>query len=124
MSLADQMLNDATEGQRIARKHFVIGLDFSMAGLSELDEAAGNVDVFLRGGASPENVAMLTKTWGAYLGEVIRRDADAEWVESDNEHQALLKTASGELVSPHEQIRQRLTEGAAHDLAGFAERAK
>lgn len=121
MSLAEQMAADAKEGQRVARKFFVIGLDFSIAGLAELDDAAGNVDVFMRGGASEENLQLLTKTWGAYLGEVLTRHADATWEAADNPHGAKLRTAAGELVSPHERIRLRVTEGEQYSLPAFAE---
>ena len=124
MSLSEQMQADAKEGQRVARKHFVIGLDFTISGLSELDEAAGNVDDFMRGGASPENLEILSKTWGAYLGEVLCREAGAEWVEADNAHGVMLKTAGGELVSPHECIRNRVAEGDSHSLPQFAETAR
>lgn len=119
MQLQKKLDEDALEAQRLARKYFVIGLDFSLPGLAELDGVIDDVDVYMDGGANEENVRLLTRTWGAYLGETLRRNEIGEWIESDNEFGALLQVGDRQ-VSPHARIRKRLTEGNSHNLAAFA----
>lgn len=122
MDFQQQMEEDAREAQRITRKFFVVGLDFSRAGLSDLDDAADNVDTFMRGGASDENIELLTRLWGAYLGEVLVRQGDAMWVAADNRHGAVVRLSDGQAVSPHDQVRSRITQGAEHRLTDYADR--
>lgn len=80
--LQDTMTRQALAAQKFTRKHFVVELDFSLASLDELDGQFRAVAYALRGGASPENQAQLIDLWGAYLGEMLRRQADAEWVDT------------------------------------------
>ena len=121
MSIAEQMLNNANEAMKLTRKFFVVELDFSTGSVKQLEGLFDDVDFTLRGGKSPENVELLTRVWGSYLGEVIRRNAGGEWVEP-TEGSFLLRCENGDL-DPFEQVRQRLTAGPEHNVWQFYEAA-
>ena len=120
-NLAERMKADALEAQVFSRKHLVIELDFSVASIEELEANVDTVEFALKGGLSDENVAMLTRIWGAYLGESLCRVCTAEWVEQDGK--AVLRGANIE-TCPQDQISQRLAEGSAHNLADYFRQTK
>lgn len=120
-SLAEQMEADAQEAMKFTRKHFVIELNFSEASLAQLDEQCDAVDYTLGGGKSEENLQLLRRIWGAYLGEVVRRQHGGEWVTaanaSDQETTAL--QCDAKTIFPHDRVYQRLAEGSEHNLVDF-----
>ena len=85
------------------------------------DELAENLDIYMPGGASDENIQLLTRTWGAYFGEVLRRMGAGQWVEADNPHGAVFELP-GESFSPHDRVRERMQQGADFSLAEFAKK--
>ena len=101
MSDSDQMAQDALEAQSV----------------SELDPLCDDVEFMLAGGKSEENIELLTRIWGAYLGELLRKQCDGQWVEDDGR---CLQIGDGQL-RPHEQVRRRLTEGAEFSLPNYVE---
>ena len=70
----------------------------------------------LRGGKSDENIDLLTRVWGASLGEVIRREHTGQW--SERESSPAIQTENTTLF-PHDQIRKRLTLCAEHSLVEY-----
>ena len=125
-TLGDEMKAHALEAQRFSRKHLVLELDFSEASVKELENQADSVTYALRGGKTPENVAMLTRLWGAYLGESLRKATGAEWVEelAGQVRRIGLKTGSNPAVHPHEQVHQRLIGTASYNLLSFFQQAR
>jgi len=119
MSLGERIKQDSLEAQKITRKFFVLGLDFSRSSLCELDELTDNIEIYMKGGASDENMALLVRTWGAYVGEVLVREGVGSWVESDNQHGVALQSQWG-TVSPHDRVRLRIIGGVEHSLVEFA----
>jgi hypothetical protein len=78
------------------------------------------VDFTLSGGKSPDNIELLSRTWGSYLGEVLCRTKGAQWVES-SEHAFGGAVECGDCkLDPHGQIRKRL-ESADESLLGFCQ---
>ncbi len=118
-NLAEQMQADALEAQRFSRKHLVLELDFSPASIGELEAQIDAVEYAIPGGMSPENVDLLTRIWGAYLGETLRRRAGGQWVRQDDGRVVLQGAAQA--VFPHEQVRQRLLAGDTHNLTSYFE---
>jgi hypothetical protein len=115
--LAAEMKAHALEAQKFSRKHLVLELDFSPHSLHELDPQLDALEYALRGGKSPENISMLTRIWGAYLGETIRHRLGGEWSpDSDSQPTIVL---SGETLRPHEQVRLRIVEGAKHNVEAW-----
>ena len=121
MTVSERFEQDSLEAQKLTRKYFVVGLNFSQESLSELDELAENLDIYMPGGASDENIQLLTRTWGAYFGEVLRRMGAGQWVEADNPHGAIFELP-GESFSPHDRVRERMQQGADFSLAEFAKK--
>lgn len=118
--LAEQMNADALEAMKLTRKYFVVELDFSEPTIEQIDKLIGDIDFSMPGGKSDENTELLTRSWGAYVGEVLRRHADGEWSISDD-GKPLLKVNS-KIVSSHEAVRGRLTDCVA-SLVEFYEQA-
>lgn len=105
--LVEQMQADALEGQRFSRKHLVLELDFSEASIDELESNADDVEYAIKGGKTEENVAMLSRIWGAYIGEALRKVCGGDWQQEDG--RIGLRTDNG-IAYPQEHIRRRLTE--------------
>jgi hypothetical protein len=117
MSLSDEIKADALEAQKYSRKHLVLELDFSEASVKELEENADTVEFAIPGGKSMENVEMLARTWGAYVGESLRRRCGGQWTREPDGRIALV--GSSGRVHPQEQVRRRLLEGHAFKLDEF-----
>ena len=114
------MKADAREAQKFSRKHLVLELDFSPQSVRELERQCDAVEYAIRGGKSPENIQMLTRIWGAYLGEVLRIQLGGEWVEGTADAASVPVIRLGdEVLHPHEQVRQRLLAGSAHNLSEY-----
>jgi len=113
MTIAEKMLENAFEAQKLTRKHFVVELDFSDSSIQDLERIADDVDFTLSGGKSPENVELLSRTWGSYLGEVICRTKDGQWIESPDQSYAASVQVGDKSIDPHEQVRQRLDVGSS-----------
>ena len=120
-NLADEMQANALEAQKFSCKHLVLELDFSEASIAELEDTVDAVEYAIQGGKSDENVEMLSRIWGAYIGEALRKQCGGQWVSQDNGRVAF-KGASA-TVYPQEQVRRRLTEGPDHNLATYFEEA-
>ncbi len=119
-TIAEQMEADALEAMKLVRKHFVVEFDFSAESVRALENLFDDVDFALPGGKTQENIERLTRVWGAYLGEVIRRQRDGQWVESaESAGSRPIMRIEGTDVRPHDQIRQRLLSGAEHSVWDF-----
>ena len=125
-TLAEEMKSHALEAQKFSRKHLVLELDFSEASIQELENHYDNVAYALRGGMSPENVALLTRLWGAYLGESLRRATGAEWIEEPaaTGRRLGLKGPGEKVVYPHEIIGSRLFDKTSGNVWEFFQTAK
>jgi hypothetical protein len=122
-ALEDEMRAHAREAQKYSRRHLVLELDFSEASLTELDNQCDAVEYAIRGGKSPENIEMLTRLWGAYVGEALRRVAAAEWFAEEGGRRGLM-SPEGKMVFPHASVRQRLENKAAESLPDFFRSAR
>ncbi|MBP90087.1 MAG: hypothetical protein CMJ64_25835 [Planctomycetaceae bacterium] len=106
--LVEQMKVDALEAQRFSRKHLVLELDFSEASVDDIESTVDTVEYAIQGGKSEENLDILSRLWGAYIGEALRKVCGGEWEQAEG--RLGLRTEAG-IAHPQEQIRQRLTEG-------------
>jgi len=116
-SPAETMLTEALAAQKYTRKFFVVELDFSEATIEALEAQCEAAKYALRAGLSPENIDKLTGLWGAYFGEVLRRNSTSQWttVTVDGADRCALQTA-GQTVFPHDAVRKRLEQGPSADL--------
>ena len=117
--LAEEMKANALEAQRFSRKHLVLELDFSEASVDLLEANADDVEYALKGGKSNENVAMLARIWGAYIGEALRKAGEWEWVEIDG--QVCLRSEKA-ATSPQDEVRKRINRESGHHLGDYFRR--
>jgi hypothetical protein len=124
-TVADEMKAHALEAQKFSRKHLVLELDYSEASVRELENHYDTVHFALKGGDSPENRALLTRLWGAYIGEALRRATGAEWIEeqSAGERRLGLKGHQGTVIYPHEVVGKRLFDKKAGNVLEFFQSA-
>jgi len=115
-TLAERMAADLLEAQRFSRKHLVLELAMTAASVAELEDNIDTVEYAIAGGKSDENIEMLTRMWGAFLGEVLIHDAGGSWIERDG--RPAVQGARG-IAFPHDQVRRRLTEGSENNLANY-----
>ncbi|HJN07621.1 MAG TPA: hypothetical protein QF564_02950 [Pirellulaceae bacterium] len=121
-TLAEQMADDTLEAQTFSRKHLVVELGMSASSVAELEENIDMVEFAIAGGKSDENVELLTRLWGAYLGEVLIHASGGSWIEKDG--RPAVQGANG-IAFPHDQIRRRMIAGSENNLATyFAEMIK
>lgn len=122
-TLAEQMAADLLEAQKFSRKHLVVELGLTAASVAELEDNVDTVEYAIAGGKSAENVELLTRLWGAFLGEALIHAAGGSWIEQDGRR--AVQGANG-IAFPHEQVRRRIVEGSEnHNLATyFAEMIK
>lgn len=118
--LAEQIKADALEAQKFSRKHLVLELDFSEASIDMIETNADTVEYAIKGGKSDENLDMLARIWGAYIGESLRRKCGGDW-EQDGD-QIALRTSRG-AVYPQQHVRSRLANGA-QGLGDYFRQAK
>ncbi len=119
--LAEEIKTNAIEAQRFSRKHLVLELDFSEASVDLIEANADDVEYAVKGGKSAENVAMLVRIWGAYIGESLRKACGGEWADIDG--QIYLRTDNA-ATSPHDQVRKRIVGGGAAHLGDYFRRMK
>ena len=124
MSLNDQMNDDALEAMKLTRKFFVVELNFSPESLTSLDNLFDDVDFSLKGGKSPENIELLTRTWGSYTGEVIRRNLGGEWQVDESAVGGVTLVVNEKTLSPHQEVRDRLADSGALKLADLYDSAR
>ena len=116
LSLSEHML--------ILAKAAVIGaadsvtLDYSEASVQVLEDY---IEQHNKLGLAPENdIAPNTKYWGAYLGEVFRRNIGAEWFHFKNaQFEADGVKYKHVIAFPAAKVRKRIMEGKAHNLVAF-----
>jgi hypothetical protein len=125
MTLAEQMLTDALAAQKFTRKHFVTELDFTEQSVQELETQFDAVRYALRGGLTDDNINNLTKLWGAYLGETLKRLGGGEWTTIQTDSRERLAVQGRETtIFPHEKIHARLINGASENVWDFFQAMK
>ena len=96
----------------------VLGWDAGSA--QKLDELC---EVFLASRPANETMQSMIVAMGAYLGELIVRNAGGRWT-YDREHDvAVVEVEQHRLCFPHSKVAKRLTHGEEHGLLAFYEYA-
>ncbi len=63
---------------------------------------------------------MFCRVWGAYIGEVFRRQVGGEWIEwTDQYGKAIAFQSGGVKVFPSDKVRKRIVGGPAHNLRDY-----
>lgn len=121
-SLDAMMQAHAAEAVRIAAAEHGRKLDYSTASIEALEG-------ILDGLASPQEADLewLTKLWGSYFGEVLRRRYPAEWTMSaypGGKFAIPTLEIGGSKIYPLLKVHRRLTLGAPENLVTFFEMAR
>ncbi|HZR27732.1 MAG TPA: hypothetical protein VFA71_03050 [Terriglobales bacterium] len=129
--IGTMMQSYAEEAVRMARQ-FNVELDYTEQSLEQVEQLLGQLHDELQNGnmidsAAPpqldqQNVDEMSRIWGGYLGEVVRRRFGGEWtIEKYPAGDFLIVTlnVNGAKVFPAMKIHKRLTNGAADDLLLF-----
>lgn len=119
-ALAEQMAADAADAVQLADSHFDESLDFSEASVSVIERMVEDVEYSLPEGRSPGNISLLCRLWGAYIGEVFRRNLGGEWLKwKDQYGEAIAFKCNNVTVFPHDKVRKRFAQGTEHHLAAY-----
>ncbi|MBP0725797.1 hypothetical protein J5Y03_11505 [Bacillus sp. RG28] len=101
-----------------------ISLDYSEDSLKLLDEILeeyhlglpkGIKKLFFRG-PSEEDIVQMSKIWGGYLGEVIRRNIGGEWEMSKNFNNAISLTINNTEIYPPAKVNKRIINGKEDEV--------
>ncbi|MCA9103930.1 MAG: DUF3806 domain-containing protein [Planctomycetales bacterium] len=119
-ALASQMAADANSAVELAASHFDESLDYSEASVAAIERMVDDVEYSLPGGATPENKRLLCRLWGAYIGEVFRRNLGGQWLMWKDEYGEAIALQCNEVtVFPHDKIRKRFSQGIEHKLDAY-----
>lgn len=118
---------EAYAGQAVtlARK-FKAELDFSENSVMELETILAALATEMRD-VSSDGVNEACKTWGSYLGEVVRRHFGGDWsIETfpGKQFATLTLSVNGSKLFPTVKIHRRLTEGEAENVWSFYKMVK
>jgi len=115
----------ATQAVTLARK-FKAELDFSENSVMELETILAALAAEMRD-VSGDGVNEACKTWGSYLGEVVRRHFGGDWsIETfpGKQFATLTLSVNGSKLFPTVKIHRRLTEGDAENVWSFYKMVK
>jgi len=121
----------AEDAVRMARQ-FNVDLDYTEQSLEQVERLLGQLHDELQNGNMADSAAApqldqqrmdeMSRIWGGYLGEVVRRRFGGEWtIEKYPAGDFLIVTlnVNGAKVFPAMKIHKRLTNGAADNLLAF-----
>jgi len=121
----------AEDAVRMARQLHV-ELDYTEQSLEQVERLLGQLHDELQNGNAVDSAAApqldaqrmdeMSRIWGGYLGEVVRRRFGGEWtIEKYPAGDFLIVTlnVNGAKVFPAMKIHKRLTNGAAENLLAF-----
>lgn len=125
-----QMMQAYAEDAVRQARQFQINLDYSEKSLEQVERLLGELHDELQnrasssaGPQSPEQqVDEMSRLWGGYLGEVLRRRFGGEWtIEKYPAGDFLIVTlnVNGAKVFPAMKIHKRLTNGVTDNLLPF-----
>lgn len=118
--VADLMAARAAEAVTLTDTSFMETLDYSEASIAAIEKAVDDIKYSMPGGKSAANVDRLCELWGAYIGEVFRRQAGGEWVVHEDQYGKVLAIKlPGGTVFPEDKVRKRITQGAEHNLKEY-----
>jgi hypothetical protein len=116
-SLDEMMQAYAKQAVSIASSEHGIQLDYSQASIEALESILAKLE-----SAPQADLQVLTKLWGGYFGEVLRRQYTSEWLMSEypGSHFAVpTLEIGGSRIYPLMKVHRRLTMGAQESLVAF-----
>lgn len=121
-TLAEQMAASAKEAMKLTRKYFVVELDYTPESLTNLDDVIDDYRFAMPNGETPDAVALLVRTWGAYVGEVVRKKLGGRWNEyGEASDESVTMTVGGRSIHPLAHVRRRIESGIEYNLFSYFE---
>src|SRR5690242_17355583 len=120
--VATMMLNFAEEAVKMGREGFETDLDFSESSLEKVEKILAHLSTEMPDSASESSIDEMSKMWGGYLGEVVRRRWGGEWmIDYYPGGQFLIITlnVNGSKLFPSMKVNRRLTEGPQENVWDF-----
>jgi hypothetical protein len=128
--LASEMLSAANSAVQHARKYWSTELDFSKRSIEDVELILARMyesiprrtyQKLFKKKPSPEQMATLSVAYGAYLGEVIRREFGGNWSKQDvtGEPALALVFEKRHMIFPPAKIWKRLSNGEEDNIWTF-----
>jgi hypothetical protein len=128
-TLSERMVTYSDSAVSFARVNFQATLDYSLQSVSSLEEILSKQHAAIPKGwrqlfqkrPSQQVLGDLARMWGSYLGEVVRRAWDGEWViPEDGPFQGAPSViVRGHTVCPSARVYKRLTEGENNSVWSY-----
>lgn len=119
-TLAEIQAAAAVDAVELAKVYFDVRLDFSEASVATLDRIVDDIHYSIPDGKTAENIDLVCRLWGAYIGEVFRRHVGGEWVRWDDQFGTSVAFQSGGVtVFPEDKVRKRILSGPEHNLRDY-----
>jgi hypothetical protein len=125
-SFDDQMAVCAQEAVTIARDRYGRTLDFSESSVTELENLLAVMHTSLPKPGDParpsdEWIASIAVTFGAYLGEIFRKNLGGKWLQQNPKATGSLPclNVQGNVLTPCRKVSKRILEGPVEDVAFF-----
>jgi hypothetical protein len=118
--LSEDMEANARNAVELAKNRFQVTLDYRTDSVQELEKLFDRVQYAMPDPESRETLGLLTRLWGSYLGEVIRRQHGGEWTIWSDKHGKTMALQVGEAtVFPHNKVKKRLERGSDHNIWNY-----
>ena len=123
-TINDMMVAYAADAVDFARSNFDVHLDYSDESVQQVESIAGKLHAanpkgflskIFRKGPTDENIEIICKMLGGYIGEIYRRSKGGEWAINEEFH-AIGLLVDETWIFPPAKVYKRLTNGAEDDL--------
>lgn len=125
-SFDDQMAVCAQEAVTIARDRYGTTLDFSEASVEALETLLAGMHTSLPKSGDPARpseqwIISIAFTFGAYLGEIFRKNVGGTWVKQNPKAPGSLPALNvqGNILTPCRKVSKRILEGPGENVAFF-----
>jgi hypothetical protein len=114
------MASAAADAEKLTDAYFCVMLDHSEASVATIERLVDDIRYSMPGGATAANIDLLCRVWGAYIGEVLRKEVGGEWIDwEDPSGKAIAFQSGGVKVFPHDKVRKRIVGGPEHNLRDY-----
>ena len=118
--LAEEMAANARDAVDLSKTRFQVDLDYTVDSLQLLEQLFDRVQYSMPDPESTETTGLLTRLWGGYFGEVMRRHLGGEWLLWKDEHgRAIALQVGRATIFPLNKVKKRLERGAGHNIWEF-----
>ena len=125
--ISAMMLAFADEAVKMAREGFETELDFSESSLQQVEQILSHLCNEMPESAGESAVDEMSKVWGGYLGEVVRRRWGGERTIDyypGGQYLIITLNVNGSRLFPSMKVNRRLTEGPQENVWDFYKTVK